>query len=87
MRDLRIVAQLLGGRSLLIAVEGDELPRGRCDPRLYLPVRRYDRRLDELSEPMWWGSWMKPLGAYVEEPDLDAETERWLLDRIEELLR
>jgi hypothetical protein len=67
IHHVRIIARV--GGSFLVAVDSDELPRGRFDKSLYLPVRRYDPRLDLLTEPLWWGSWVRHLGGYAEQPD------------------
>jgi len=50
--DVRILAQTSAGDTVLVAVEGDELPVGGFDPALYQPVRIFDVRHGTLSEPL-----------------------------------
>jgi hypothetical protein len=85
MSDVRILAHTAGGGTVLVTVEGDELPSGPHEPALYRPVRVYHVDRDELSEPVWIGSALKVLGGYLEELMLEpAEAER-VLARITEL--
>ncbi len=79
----RIIAQSPG--DVFVVCEGDKLPTGPYDARLYLPVRRYDLRLDTLTEPVWLGSALKFLGGYLAEPALDEAEERRVLARVSEL--
>ena len=81
---VRIIAQSPG--DVFVVCEGDELPTGPYDARLYLPVRRYDLRLDTLTEPVWLGSALKFLGGYLAEPSLDANDEQRVLSRVAALL-
>ncbi len=74
----RAITQTIGGNDVVITLDAGEDP--------FIRVWRYDRRLDILCVPVWLGSFMARLGAYVEDVDLDPEAERQLLDRLEELL-
>lgn len=86
MSDVRIVAHTARGGTVLVAVEGDELPIGSLDPALYQPVRLYHADRDELSEPLWLGSVLKFLGGYLEEPDLDGAERERIVARVAGLL-
>lgn len=78
MREPRAIAQTIGGNDVVVTIDAGEDP--------FIRVWRYDRRLDILCGPVWLGSFMARLGAYVEEVDLDPEAEQALLARVAELL-
>ncbi len=78
MPEPRAIAQTIGGNDVVITVDAGEDP--------FIRVWRYDRRLNILCGPVPLGSFMARLGAYVEDVDLDPESERQLLGRVEELL-
>ncbi len=78
MSEPRAIAQTIGGHDVVITRDAGEDP--------FIRVWRYDRRLDILCGPVWLGSFMARLGAYVQEVDLDAEAERRVLERVTDLL-
>ena len=82
---MRILAQTATGGTVLVGVDGDELPVGHAHPTLYKPVRLYHADGDELTEPLWLGSALKFLGGYLEEPNLDRVDEERVLTRVAEL--
>ena len=82
---MRVLAQSAAGGTVLVAVEGDELPVGGFDPALYQPVRLYHTDRDELTGSLWLGSALKFLGGYLAEPALDEAEERRVLARVSEL--
>jgi hypothetical protein len=86
MSDVRILAHTAGGGTVVVAVEGDELPIGPHDPSLYQPVRLYHADRDELTGPLWLGSAVKFLGGYLEEPVLDEADQLRVLARVAALL-
>ena len=83
---VRIIAQTAAGTTVLVAVDGDELPVGGFGAVLYDPVRLYDVRLDTLSNPLWLGSALKFLGGYLEHPHLDEREAERTLARVAELM-
>ena len=72
---------------MLVAVDGDELPVGPYDARLYQPVRLYHSSRDELTDPVWLGSALKFLGGYLGEPHLEPSEQERVLGRVAALLR
>jgi hypothetical protein len=84
--DAHILAHTAAGTTVLVAVEGDELPTGPYNAALYQPVRLYHADRHELTAPLWLGSALKFLGGYLEESSLDeADVER-VLQRVTELV-
>ncbi len=84
--DARILAHTASGDTLLVVVDGDELPVGPHAAALYQPVRLYHADRDVLTEPLWLGSALKFLGGYLEEPRLDEPDEERVLARVAELV-
>jgi hypothetical protein len=75
---LRIVAQTAGGGSYIVV-------SGEGEPGPFTPVRRYDAERDWLSDEQWFGSFVKFLGGYLDEPDLDVGEQERILARVSEL--
>ena len=85
MSDIRILAHTASGDTVLVTVDGDEMPVGHAPPTLYQPVRIYHADRDELTEPLWLGSALKFIGGYLEEPSVDDDQLERVLARIGEL--
>jgi hypothetical protein len=59
---IRILGLTASGDTVVVAVDGDELPQGHAHTSLYQPVRLYYADRDWLSEPLWLGSVLRGAG-------------------------
>jgi hypothetical protein len=85
--DARILGHTASGQTMLVAVDGDELPTGPYDASLYQPVRLYHADRDELTEPVWLGSALKFLGGYLWQPQLEPSEQERVFARVAALLQ
>lgn len=78
---MRVVARI-GGSFLVVTGRVAKVRPDRDLGDLHLPARRYDPRLDWLSDEYRLGSFLKFAGGYVEPPNLTREEERRVVARV-----